>query len=66
LQGAWWITPNEKRDIMSFGMDESNPMMNEYLLPSGLMPMSGFTDEAVTDVVLEEAAKSLGIEYIKK
>jgi HK97 family phage portal protein len=65
LNSTWWLTGNEKRDMMSFGTDERNPLMDEYLIPSGLIPMSGFTDEAITDVVLEEAAKSLGIKDYK-
>ncbi len=64
LQGAWWITPNEKRDMMSFGVDEANPLMDEYFVPSGLMPLSVVTDTP-SDVALDEAAKSLGINDYK-
>lgn len=58
LSGAWWITPNERRDIMSFGVDEVNPLMDEYFIPAGLMPISGMT---INDVAIEEAAKALNI-----
>jgi HK97 family phage portal protein len=61
LNSCWWLTGNERRDMMSFATDEKNPLLDDYMVPSGLMPMSGYTDEAITDEVLEEAAKSLGI-----
>jgi hypothetical protein len=39
LKEAWWITPNEKRDLM--GYEKSNePMMDEYWVPNGLRPLS--------------------------
>jgi phage portal protein BeeE len=39
LKEAWWITPNEKRDLM--GYEKSNEaMMDEFWVPSGLTPMS--------------------------
>lgn len=58
LQGAWWITPNEKRDIMNFGADEINPAMNDYWVPMGLIPMS---QDRMDDQALEEAEKRLQI-----
>jgi HK97 family phage portal protein len=58
LAGAWWVKPNERRDIMSLAADEENILMNDYLVPVGLMPMSGAT---VEDAAIEEAAKRLGI-----
>lgn len=62
LQGCWWLTPNERRDMMSFGMDENNPVMDEYLIPSGLMPLSAMTVNP-DDIALEEAEKALNIKY---
>lgn len=56
LSGAWWITPNERRDMMSLAEDETNPMMDEYWVPAGLMPMSG---AQITDEVLDETLKML-------
>ena len=58
LSGAWWINPNERRDIMNFPADETNPLMNEYWVPGGLMPMSA---SLVTDAQLEEEEKKLGL-----
>lgn len=64
LSQAWWLTPNERRDMTSFGMDETNPMMDEYWIPLGLSPMTG---AGVTDAALEETAKQLGIlDYWRK
>lgn len=59
LQGAWWLTPNEKRDIMSFGMDEANPLMDEYWIPTGMTTM---TDTNVDDMALEEAERNINDE----
>lgn len=40
LKEAWWITPNEKRDLMGWEKDMDEPLMDEYWVPSGLTPMS--------------------------
>lgn len=63
LSGAWWLTPNERRDMMNFGMDEKNTLMDEYWLPVGLSPISGI---GVDDEAIEEAAKRLGINDYKQ
>lgn len=39
LSKAWWITPNEKREMMSFGIDEENEQLNDYFVPANLIPM---------------------------
>ena len=39
LGPAWWITGNEKREIMSYGTDEANPLMDDYFIPAGLVPL---------------------------
>lgn len=59
LSSTWWLTPNEKRDMMSFGMDEKNALMDEYWIPMGLSPMTGMT---VDDAAIDEAAKRLNIQ----
>ena len=58
LSSIWYLTPNEKRDLLNFPADETNPLMNEYWVPSGLMPMS---QSMVTDEQLEEEEKKLGL-----
>jgi HK97 family phage portal protein len=58
LQGCWWLTPNEKRDIMSFSADETNPLMDEYLIPSTLKTLSTINDTPEpNDIALEEERK---------
>ncbi len=39
LKEAWWITPNEKRDLMGYEKSDE-PLMEEFWVPSGLTPMS--------------------------
>lgn len=56
LGGAWWIKPNEKRDLMSFGADDKNPLMDDYWVPAGYVPMSG---SLLEDEAIEEVEKSL-------
>jgi HK97 family phage portal protein len=58
LSSIWYLIPNEKRDLLGFPADETNPLMNEYWVPSGLMPMS---QSMVTDEQLEEEEKKLGL-----
>ena len=58
LSSIWYLSPNEKRDLLNFSADETNPLMNEYWVPSGLMPMSA---SLVTDEQLEEEEKKLGL-----
>lgn len=58
LAGAWWITPEERRDIMNFPADDTNPLLKDYWIPAGLVPMSAST---VTDQQLEEEEKKLGL-----
>ena len=44
LYNAWWITPNEKRDVMNYGIDEENEQMNTYFVPANLIPLEGDMD----------------------
>ena len=39
LKEAWWITPNEKRDLMGYEKS-GEPLMDEFWVPNGLTPMS--------------------------
>jgi HK97 family phage portal protein len=58
LAGAWWITPEERRDLMNFPADDTNPLLKDYWIPAGLVPMSAGT---ITDEQLEEEEKKLGL-----
>jgi len=56
LSSAWWITPNEKREVMNYGVDEENEQLNDYFIPSNLIPM-GYGDLPV------EEPKSVDIDF---
>ena len=40
LQNSNWLTQNEKRIAMNYAIDEDNDIMNDYLIPQGLTPLS--------------------------
>lgn len=40
LKEMWWVTGNEKRVASNYGEDQSNPLMNEYMIPQNLVPIS--------------------------
>jgi len=52
---AWWVTPNEKRAAMSYGVDEDNEKLNDYYVPANLLPMSV--------EVIEIEPKNIDIDY---
>ena len=39
LSKAWWITPNEKREVMNYGVDEEDETLNDYYIPANLIPV---------------------------
>ena len=43
LLKAWWITPNEKRTAMNYGVDENDTKLDDYFIPANLIPIN--TDE---------------------
>ena len=51
LSKSYWLTTNEKREAIGYGVDEDNIIMNDYLVPSGMIPISDLDlgiDESVT------------------
>lgn len=57
LQNAWWLTPNQRLEIM--GWDQSaEPLMNIQWIPAGLIPIN---ETGIDQVQLEEAMKRLDI-----
>lgn len=58
MSQAWWITPNEKRAAMSYGMDDDNENLNDYYVPANLLPIGG-------DIIPEAEPKSLDIDISK-
>ena len=60
---SWWLTPNEKRIAMNYGVDEDNVRMNEYYVPANLIPMEPSTGlDDIVDVLEEQ--KSLKREVV--
>jgi hypothetical protein len=56
LNAMWWVTPNEKRDLMEFETLE-DPLMNQILIDSGKMLLSDLG--AVPDVIIPESESGL-------
>ena len=40
LSKSYWLSANEKRQAQGYGVDEQNPVMEDYLVPSNLIPIS--------------------------
>ena len=40
LSKSYWLTSNEKREAVGYAIDADNPIMNDYLVPSGMTPIS--------------------------
>ena len=57
MSNAWWVTPNEKRQAMNYGIDEENEVLNDYFIPSNLIPANSndvdFPEPKRIDVNLE-------------
>lgn len=51
LASAWWITPNEKREIM--GYEKLGDEFDEPLVPSSIIPLSQLeeTDDGMDDII---------------
>ena len=60
LSKAWWITPNEKREMMSYGIDEENDQLNDYFVPANLIPLNAA--EMDMDLVADAA---VGVDVAK-
>lgn len=56
LQGAWWLTGNERRELMVWPKDENEPLMDNYLIPMGLVPLTGYMPS-------EDDIKALELKY---
>jgi len=51
MSNAWWLTPNEKRQAMSYSIDADNEKLNDFYIPANLMPLE--------DDIIEDDFKSL-------
>jgi len=55
LSKSYWLTANEKRQAQGYGVDDENPVMNEYLVPSNFIPISDLDMGISNDSVFPEA-----------
>lgn len=61
MSQAWWITPNEKRAAMSYGVDQDKTELDDYYIPMNLIAMG------LGDVELDEPKSlDLDLEAIRK
>jgi HK97 family phage portal protein len=58
MSQAWWLTPNEKRAAMSYGMDEENAKLDDYYVPANLLPIGG-------DIIPEIEDKGIDVDIAK-
>lgn len=63
LSKAWWITPNEKRDAMSYGIDEENEAMDDYYIPANFIAL-GQSD--IPEIPFPPAVEPIKEETAKK
>jgi len=63
LTKSYWLSNNEKRQAMGYGLDEEQEIMNDYLVPNSLVPISdlefgaqspNFFDNSVQEVPKNE------------
>jgi len=55
LAQAWWLKGNEKRAASTYDEDTDEPMMDTYLVPTSLQPITNINPDALAD----EAAAAL-------
>ncbi len=60
LSKAWWLTPNEKRAVMNYGVDEDTPALDDYYIPSNLLPIDN------SDVDFPDPVPPMDVEEQKK
>tara|TARA_Y100001973_G_scaffold78808_1_gene115741 strand:+ start:409 stop:2655 length:2247 start_codon:yes stop_codon:yes gene_type:complete len=59
MSKSWWLTPNEKRQAMSYSVDSDNQVLNNYYMPMNLIPL----EEDMT--IDDNEEKSVNIDYNK-
>ena len=48
LSKSYWLSSNEKRQAMGYGIDEDTNIMNDYLVPGNLLPVTDLDMSADT------------------
>jgi HK97 family phage portal protein len=61
MSNAWWITPNEKRAAMSYGVDEDSAFMNDYYIPANLIPTQNLPDLIDEPETMPNASEPMGM-----
>jgi len=55
MSQSWWLTPNEKRAAMNYGVDEEADKMNQYYIPANLLPLDPSSDiDDIADLIEEQ------------
>ncbi len=66
LSKAWWITPNEKREVMNYGVDEEDETLNDYYIPANLIPVKPNEIDAPIESIDIDVNKFLSKDIEKK
>ena len=51
MSAAWWLTPNEKRAAMNYGLDDDTSEMNDYYIPSNFLPLKNEPNYQEIDIL---------------
>lgn len=51
LSKSYWLTTNEKREAVGYGVDDTYPLLNDYLVPSGFTPISELDLDVGDDIM---------------
>jgi HK97 family phage portal protein len=61
---AWWISPNEKRESMSYAQEE-NESLNDFYIPANLIPMSNNDIDIPLPQPIEEDEEEKNLQQIE-
>ena len=64
MSKAWWISPNEKRESMSYAQEE-NESLNDFYIPANLIPMSNNDIDIPLPQPIEEDEEEKNLEQIE-
>ena len=64
MSKAWWISPNEKRESMSYAQEE-NESLNDFYIPANLIPMSNNDIDIPLPQPIEEDGEEKNLQQIE-
>ena len=64
MSKAWWISPNEKRESMSYAQEE-NESLNDFYIPANLIPMSNNDIDIPLPQPIEEDEEEKNLQQIE-